>query len=132
MRVGRRLLPSVGKGLLPPNLCTLGVSTADALAPKSESIDAYLHFVYVHIAKPLAEQTVDLDSDPYLSDMYVSASKVLQGQLGSLRHLSTVAGVQEALFLDSDPVALAAADAEEGDQSNAYLVVLMLDSSSKV
>ena len=48
------------------------------------------------------------------------------GSLEDLVLLPDEVGVQEALFLESDPVALAAADTGEGNQSNCYLVVLMI------
>ena len=99
----KRLLPSVGTGLLPPDLRQFkGVLTPECLAPKSDSVDAYLRYLYVHVApcpefllppycvsciphlqvkaEPLAEQTIDVDKDPYLAGLYVSAS-ALEGHL---------------------------------------------------
>lgn len=135
----------MGKGLLPPDLRSKASTvTMEALSPKSESVDGYLHFCYTSVAEPLSETHCDVDC-PYLKDLYVSAGSFLSGELGGLRRdifecwlfliggsiddlvvLPDEPGLQEALFLDSDPVALAAADTGPGNQNNAYLVILMI------
>ncbi|CAE7343604.1 unnamed protein product, partial [Symbiodinium necroappetens] len=129
----KRLLPGVGKGLLPADLRSKASTvTIDSLSPKSESVDGYLHFCYTSVAEPLSETHCDVDC-PYLKDLYVSAGSFLSGELGGLRRdifecwlfliggsiddlvvLPDEPGLQEALFLDSDPVALAAADTGPG------------------